>query len=226
MEYVRLGSTGIKVSPLCLGTMTFGDTTGEAEARLILNHCLELGINFVDCANVYSKGEAERILGKVMTGRRRQIVLTSKVGMPLEDDLNQGCASRLAIMTQVEKSLKRLRTEYLDIYFIHRFDPDTPMQESLEAMDVLVRQGKILHVGVSNWAAWQAAKALGISLAKALPRIVCLQPMYNLLKRQAEVEILPLALAENLGVVTYSPWPGDCSAANTLMRPIKGGASA
>ena len=223
MEYVQLGSTGIKVSPLCLGTMTFGGQTDESEARLIVDYCRDLGINFIDCANVYNMGAAEEILGKLIADFRHDLVLTSKVGMRHDDGINQSRPSRLAIMTQAERSLKRLGTDYLDLYFIHRFDPDVPMEETLEALQNLVLQGKILHIGVSNWAAWQAAKALGIAWAKGLPRIACLQPMYNLVKRQAEAEILTLARAENLGVVTYSPLGGGLLTGKYLDDSYSGG---
>jgi aryl-alcohol dehydrogenase-like predicted oxidoreductase len=208
MEYVQLGNSGIKISPLCLGTMTFGKETDKAEAKVILDHCRDIGLNFIDCANVYQMGVTESMLGELIQDYRHEVILTSKVAMPNEDGLNQSCASRLAIKTQAELSLKRLRTEYLDLYYIHRFDPDTAIDESLAAMELLIKQGKVLHIGVSNWAAWQIAKGLGIAALRQLPKILCVQPMYNLVKRQAEVEILPLAQAEGLAVVPYNPLGG------------------
>ncbi|UUZ83595.1 aldo/keto reductase [Paenibacillus sp. P26] len=168
----------------------------------------ELGVNFFDTANVYNEGRSEEILGRLMAGRRDELVLTSKVCLPAGTGVNDKGLSRRHIMLEVEKSLKRLNTDRLDLYFVHHFDARTPMEETLRALDDLQRQGKILYPAVSNWAAWQIAKALGISAKESLARFECIQPMYNLVKRQAEVEILPLAESEQLGVISYSPLGG------------------
>jgi aryl-alcohol dehydrogenase-like predicted oxidoreductase len=205
MEYRTLGRTGIQVSPLCLGTMTFGREADEQTSAAIFQRCREAGVNFVDTANVYSGGRSEEIVGRLIADCRDEIVLTSKVGVQTGDDVNSGGLSRRHITRAVEDSLRRLNTDRLDVYFVHRFDERTPMEETLRALDQLVRDGKILHPGVSNWAAWQIARALGISAREALARFECIQPMYNLVKRQAEVEILPLAQAEAVGVICYSP---------------------
>jgi aryl-alcohol dehydrogenase-like predicted oxidoreductase len=205
MKYNLLGRTGVLVSELCFGTMSFGSEADDAEAARMFAACREAGINFFDCSNNYSGGQAEAILGKLIGGCRDDIVLTTKVSQRVGPDVNALGSTRRHIMQAVEQSLARLKTDRIDIYFIHHFDPYTPMDETLRALDDLVRHGKVLYLGVSNWAAWQIAKALGISESKGLARFECLEPMYNLVKRQAEVEILPLAAAEQLGVITYSP---------------------
>jgi aryl-alcohol dehydrogenase-like predicted oxidoreductase len=208
MQYRLLGRTGVWVSPLCLGTMSFGDTSDEAESARVFNRCREVGINFFDCANGYANGRSEEILGKLIADCRDDVVITSKVGFAQGQEVNRQGASRRHIQNQVEISLKRLRTDRIDVYFIHRFDPNTPIEATVRALDDLVHQGKILYPAVSNWAAWQIAQALGISTHEGLARVEVLQPMYNLVKRQAEVEILPLSQAAGLGVIPYSPLGG------------------
>ncbi len=208
MEYRPLGKTGVKVSKLCFGTMSFGGDADEATSETMFKACLDAGINFFDCANVYAKGRSEEILGRLMAGRRDDLVITSKVAGAVGGDVNQRGLSRRHIMQQVEASLQRLHTDRIDLYFVHQFDSAAAMHETLRALDDLVRHGKVLYLGVSNWAAWQIAKALGISERDGLARFECIQPMYNLAKRQAEVEILPLAASEQLGVISYSPLGG------------------
>jgi aryl-alcohol dehydrogenase-like predicted oxidoreductase len=208
MNYRLLGRTGVRVSSLCMGTMSFGDTADEAESARLFNRCREVGINFFDCANGYAGGRSETILGKLMADCRDDLVITSKAGFPQGEGVNNQGASRRHLHMQVEVSLKRLNTDRLDVYFVHRFDPNTPIEETVRALDDLVRQGKILYPGLSNWAAWQIATALGVSTCEGLARAQVLQPMYNLVKRQAEVEILPLAQAEQIGVIPYSPLGG------------------
>ncbi len=204
MKYKLLGKTGVLVSELCYGTMTFGSESDESESALLFNRCREAGINFFDCANNYSGGKAEEILGHLISYCRDEVIITSKVSQRVGQDINALGSSRRHIMQSVEQSLTRLKTDRIDLYFIHHFDPCTDMGETLRALDDLVRQGKVLYLGVSNWAAWQIAKALGISEKKELARFECIEPMYNLVKRQAEVEILPLAKSEQLGVITYN----------------------
>ncbi len=208
MEYRILGKTGVKVSQLCFGTMSFGDIADEAESARMFNRCRDLGINFFDCANTYAGGRSEEILGKLMAGSRDDLVITTKVVSPVNDGINSRGASRRHIQMQVENSLKRLNTDRIDVYFLHHFDPAAPIEATLNALDDLVKAGKILYPAVSNWAAWQITKALGISARDGLARIECIQPMYNLVKRQAEVEILPMAQAESVGVIPYSPLGG------------------
>ena len=208
MDFRLLGRTGVKVSPLCFGTMSFGDIADRAESARMFKRCREAGINFFDCANTYAGGRSEEILGELIADCRDEIVLTTKVVSRTGDDINQGGASRRHIQIAVEESLRRLKTDRIDVYFLHHFDADTPIEEMLGALDDLVRQGKILYPAVSNWSAWQVMKAQGISAGRGLARIECLQPMYNLVKRQAEVEILPMAAEEQIGVIPYSPLGG------------------
>ena len=203
MQYTMLGRTGVRVSRLCFGSMSFGGDADEQTSAALFGRCLDAGINFFDCADVYAKGQSEQILGRLMQGRRDELVITSKVGMGA-----QGGLSRRHILHAAEQSLRRLGTDRIDVYFCHRFDEHTPVEQTLEAMDQLVRSGKVLYVGVSNWSAWQVAMALGESALRQVARIAVLQPMYNLLKRTAEIEILPLADDQRLGVITYSPLAG------------------
>ena len=208
MEYKLLGNTGVKVSALCFGTMSFGGDADEATSAAMFHRCREIGINFFDCANGYQAGRAEEILGRLIADCRDEVIVTSKVYFPTSKDVNASGASRRHIRLAVEASLKRLKTDRLDIYFIHRFDERTPLPETLRALDDLVRQGKILYPAASYFSAWQVAKALGLSAKEGWARFECIQPMYNLVKRQAEVEILPMAQSEGLGVIPYSPLGG------------------
>ena len=208
MEYVDLGKTGIKVSQLCFGTMSFGAEADEKMSGTMFKRCREAGINFFDCADAYSKGTAEEILGRLLDGCRDEIVLTTKVFESLSSDVNDGGLSRRHIVAAVEASLKRLGTDRIDIYFAHKFDPRTDMEQILYAFEDLVRAGKIIYTAVSNWAAYQIATALGISRKERITEFQCIQPMYNLAKRQAEVELLPLAKQEHLAVIPYSPLGG------------------
>jgi len=208
MNYVPLGRTGVQVSQLCFGTMSFGAEADEKMSAKMFHRCREAGINFFDCADVYSKGKAETILGGLIADCRDKIVLTSKVYGVMGDDINARGLSRRHIMQAVEASLQRLGTDHLDLYFAHRFDSLTELEHTLRAFDDLIRDGKILYPAASNWAAWQISTALGVSRAEGLARFECIQPMYNLVKRQAETEILPLAEAERLAVISYSPLGG------------------
>lgn len=208
MDYKLLGNTGVKVSPLCFGTMTFGWGADQKTSSAIFHRCLEAGINFFDCANVYAGGRSEEILGALIADCRDEIVLTTKFFGGVGEDINARGASRYHMRQAVEASLRRLNTDRIDVYFIHHFPTDIPLEKVLRSLDDLVRQGKILYPAASNFAAWQVAKALGISAARGWSRFEVLQPMYNLVKRQAEVEILPMAQSENLGVIPYSPLGG------------------
>lgn len=207
-DYRFLGATGVKVSPLCFGTMSFGGIADEATSAAMFHRCREVGINFFDCANVYEDGRSEEILGNLIADCRDEVVITSKVYFPMGEDPNARGASRYHITRAVEGSLRRLGTDYIDLYFVHRFDEQTDLGETLRALDDLVRQGKVLYLGASNFAAWQVMKALGISRRAGLTPFHVIQPMYNLAKRQAEVELLPMARSEGLGVMPYSPLGG------------------
>jgi aryl-alcohol dehydrogenase-like predicted oxidoreductase len=188
--------------------MSFGDAADEATSAAMYRRCREAGIDFFDCANVYASGRSEEILGRLIADERDQLVVTSKVGFPTGEGINDRGLSRRHLLASVEASLRRLGTDRLDVLFLHRFDPDTPIDVTLRALDRVVRQGKALYIGASNWAAWQIATGLGISAIHDFPAFSCIQPMYNLTKRQVEVEILPLARARGLGVITYSPLGG------------------
>ncbi len=224
IEYRLLGQTGVKVSSLCMGTMTFGKEADEETSAAIFQRCREASINFFDCADGYADGRSEQILGKLIASCRDDVVITSKVNSVVGPGVNDRGLSRRHIMLGVEQSLKRLGTDRIDIYYAHAFDPSLPMDDLLRTMDDLVSQGKILYPAVSNWSAWQIAKALGIASHAGLAHFVCIQPMYNLVKRQAEVEILPLAASEKLAVVSYGPLGGGLLSGKygTTARPEHG----
>lgn len=208
MQYKLLSKTGIKVSSLCFGTMSFGGDADPHTSAQLYQLCRDAGINFFDCANVYAGGKSEEILGQLIHGHRDEVIITSKVYFPTGEDVNARGASRRHIMRSVEASLKRLNTDWIDVYFIHHYDDLTDLEQTLRTLDDLVQQGKILYPAVSNFAAWQIMKALGISRQHGWAAIEVIQPMYNLAKRQAEVEILPMAQAEQLAVIPYSPLGG------------------
>ncbi len=208
MDLVPLGRTGLLVPPLCFGTMSFGTTADDAESARLYAACRDAGIFFFDTADVYAGGRSEEILGRLMANERDQLILASKGFGRMGDGPNDRGATRRHLTRAVEDSLERLDTDRLELYYVHQFDPGTPIEETLDALNDLVRQGSVLHVAVSNWAAWQIAKALGIAALHGLAPIRAIQPMYNLVKRQAEVEILPLAQEEGLAVMPYSPVGG------------------
>jgi aryl-alcohol dehydrogenase-like predicted oxidoreductase len=224
MQYRFLGQTGIKVSELTMGTWTFGGEADAETSRAMFERCRDVGINVFDCADSYHEGRSEEILGRLIADCRDEVIITSKAYFPTGDHPNAGGASRRHLLRSVEASLRRLNTDWIDIFFIHRFDARTALEETLRALDDLVGQGKILYPGASNFAAWQVEKALGISALHGLARFACIQPMYNLVKRQAEVEILPMAEAENVGVMTYSPLGGGLLTGKygTNRRPASG----
>jgi len=224
MQYKLLGKTGVQVSQLCYGTMSFGGDADEATSAAMFNRCRDAGINFFDCANVYSGGVSEEILGRLMADCRDDLVITSKVFGNMGGGINGGGLNRRHMVQAVEDSLKRLNTDRIDLYFVHQFDPLTPIEEVVYGLDMLVQQGKILYPAVSNWTAWQMVKALGIAEYRNLARFECIQPMYNLSKRQVEVEILPMAQAEQVSVIPYGPLGGGLLAGKytTAQRPEVG----
>jgi aryl-alcohol dehydrogenase-like predicted oxidoreductase len=203
-----LGDTGVRVSALAFGTMPFGADADEAASAALFGRAREAGINLFDCADVYARGRSEEILGRLAAPERDDLILTSKAYFPTGEDPNARGASRRHLLRAVERSLSRLGTDRIDVYFVHRFDDATPLEDTLRALEDLVRQGKVVYLGASNFAAWQVAKALGISARSGWSGFRVLQPMYNLVKRQAEVEILPLAASERLGVTPYNPLGG------------------
>lgn len=206
MDYRLLGRTGVRVSPLCLGTMNFGGPTPEDESIRIIHKALDAGINFIDTANVYNEGESERVAGKALAdGRRGKVILATKVHFPQSDDPNDRGNSRRHIFQAVEDSLRRLQTDWIDLYQIHRPDFDVPQDETLRALDDLVRQGKVRYIGCSTFPAWMVMEALAISERYGLARFVTEQPPYNLLDRRIENELVSLALRYNLGLLPWSP---------------------
>ena len=208
MDHRPLGRTGVHVSRLCLGTMSFGSEADEAESTKMFSAALDLGINFIDTADQYSGGKSEEILGRLLKGKRDDLVLASKVFNPTGKDKNARGGSRRHIVRATEACLARLQTDRLDVLYLHKLDPDTPIEESMRALEDLARAGKILYSGVSNYSAWQAQLALGVQDRNGWDRLQVTQPMYNLVKRQAEVEILPQAMAAGMSVVPYSPAGG------------------
>src|SRR5215475_9706650 len=205
MKTKLLGRTGISVSELCFGTMSFGGDADEATSTAMYKAVRDAGINFFDSANEYSKGKSEEILGRLMKGERDDLVITTKVFNPIRPDVNAKGGSRRHIVHAVELCLKRLQTDRIDVLFMHRYDPLTPIEETMRALEDLVRAGKVIYPAVSNWSAWQTQRAVDLQERNAWSRLQVIQPMYSLVKRQAEVEILPMAAANGIGVIPYSP---------------------
>jgi len=205
MKTKLLGRTGISVSELCFGTMSFGGDADEAMSAAMYKSCRDAGINFFDCADAYGKGRSEEILGRLAKGHRDGLVLTTKCFGPTGEDINARGNSRRHVVRAVEASLRRLQTDRIDVLFLHQFDRLTPIEESLRGLEQLVRDGKVIYPAVSNWTAWQTQRAVDLQERHDWARLQVIQPMYNLVKRQAEVEILPMAEANGLGVMPYSP---------------------
>jgi aryl-alcohol dehydrogenase-like predicted oxidoreductase len=203
-----LGTTGVKVSRVALGTMAFGGDADDATAAAIWRAARDAGVNLFDTADVYNDGRSEQVLGRLMREERDQIVVASKAYFPTGRGANDVGASRYHLVRAVEASLRRLATERIDLYYLHRFDDVTALDDTLRGLEDLVRAGKILYPACSNFAAWQVAHALGIQRLHGWAPLVAIQPMYNLVKRQAEVEILPMAQSLGLAVIPYSPTGG------------------
>lgn len=211
-----LGNTGVRVSELCFGAMTFGGRgywknigqVEQKEADALVGMALDGGINFLDTANVYSEGRAEEILGKALGSRRKEIILATKVRGRMGPSPNDVGLSRKHILESCDASLRRLGTDWIDLYQVHSFDPRSPLEETLRALDDLVRVGKVRYVGASNYAGWQLMKALAVSDAQHLERFVTLQALYSLISRDLELELVPLCLDQKLGILTWSPLGG------------------
>jgi aryl-alcohol dehydrogenase-like predicted oxidoreductase len=215
MRYIKLGSTGLEVSPIAIGAMTYGEpdrghpvwSLGEDEARPLIAHALEAGINFFDTANMYSLGSSEEILGRALNdfANRDEVVIATKLRHPMRPGPNGRGLSRKAVMTEVEHSLRRLGTDYIDLYQIHRNDHETPLEETLEALNDLVKAGKVRYLGASSMHAWEFSKALHLQRQHGWARFVSMQDHYNLLAREEEREMIPLCLDEGVGTIIWSP---------------------
>ena len=203
MQYTNLGRTGLKVSRICLGTNMMGSYVDQEACTRVLDACLEHGINFIDTADVYNEGRSEELLGKAMKERRREFILGTKVSVPMGPGVNDRGASRKHVLDGVEASLRRLNTDYIDLYQIHFWDAETPLDETLRTLDDLVHQGKVRYIGCSNFAAWQLCKALWVSDKLGLERFESVQPLYNFGSRGIEGELLPLCADQQIGVTPY-----------------------
>jgi len=230
MDYVNLGSTGLKVSRICLGTMTYGSSKwrewvlDEKESRPFIQRAIEAGINFFDTADVYSLGVSEEVLGRALKDfgpSRDRIVIATKVHGSMGDDPNLRGLSRKHIHHAIDDSLRRLGTDYVDLYQIHRFDPHTPMEETLEALNDIVRAGKALYIGASSMFAWQFAQMLAISDANGWARFVTMQNHYNLIYREEEREMNPLCRSEGVGLIPWSPLARGVLAGNRKAKTIR-----
>jgi aryl-alcohol dehydrogenase-like predicted oxidoreductase len=205
MEFRRLGESGLEVSVICLGTMMFGDRTDAPTAQRIIASAFDAGVNFIDTADAYAKGTSETIVGAGVAANRRRWVLATKVGNVMTAKPHDGGLSRRWIVQACEDSLKRLATDYIDIYYLHRDDTETPLAETIEALGDLIRAGKIRYFGVSNYRGWRIAEVVGLCAELNVPHPVVCQPYYNLFNRMPEVEVLPACDYYGLGVVPYSP---------------------
>jgi aryl-alcohol dehydrogenase-like predicted oxidoreductase len=216
MRYRQLGGSGLRVSVLTMGTMTFGGmgrfakvgSTGVEEARRQVDRCLDAGVNLIDTADVYSGGLSEEICGEVLEGRRDQVLVATKARMPMGDGPNDAGLSRHHLVRECEASLRRLRTDHVDLYQVHEWDGQTPLEETLQALDDLVRSGKVRYAGCSNYAGWQLMKALGVAERRGLTRFASQQIHYTLQAREAEYELVPISIDQALGLLVWGPLAG------------------
>ena len=208
MNYRKLGCSGLKVSELGLGTNSFGKRADREESIRIVREAIDLGINFIDTANIYAGTASETIIGEALEGRRNEVVLATKAGLVFGPGPNDRGSSRFHLQRQLDESLRRLRTDYVDLYQIHTFDPDTPLEETLRALDDMVRAGKVRYIGASNYAAWELMKAIGISERLGLNRFVSTQVSYSLADRTPERELVPMSLDQGVGIIPYFPLAG------------------
>jgi len=208
MNYKNLGKSGLKVSQICLGTNNFGGQISEKASIEIINKALDCGINLVDTAKTYTGGKSEEIIGEAVKSRRDEVIIATKVGFSIGQGPNQSGLSRKHILSQIEHSLKSLQTEFVDIYYLHRFDPETPLEETLRTLNDLVHEGEVRYTACSNFTAWQIAKAHEICETHDLEKPIAVQPPYNLLQRDIEKDLLHYCQQEGLGVLTYTPLMG------------------
>ena len=205
MDYRFLGNSGLRVSEVCLGTMTFGVSVDDAMAKAIVNAAFDCGVNFIDTANTYAGGASEDLLGKALVGRRESVVVATKFTNPAGKGPNDSGMSRKHILQAVEDSLKRLQTDYIDIYYLHHVESRAPLGEALRTMDDLVTQGKVRYLAVSNYEAWRLSETIWICDTKDYAPIICYQPLYSLVTRDIEEELVPLCLHKNVGIVPWGP---------------------
>jgi aryl-alcohol dehydrogenase-like predicted oxidoreductase len=217
-----LGRSGVQVSPLCLGTMAFGGDADAAESARMFRAARDAGINFFDTADQYNAGRSEEVLGELIRGSRDELVIATKCFNPTGTDVNARGANRRHVRRAVEASLKRLGTDRVDILFLHHYDALTPLEEHMRALEDMVRSGKVLYPALSNYSAWQTQAALGHQERSGWARLQAIQPMYSLVKRQAEVELLPMAQANGVGVVAYSPSGGGLLSGRYLEAGAQG----
>lgn len=211
MKYRRLGRSGLKVSVIGLGANNFGSEAkwpfhlGQKETSSIVDCALDVGINMIDTANAYGAGKSEEFIGKALKGKRDQAVIATKVHLPMGDGPNDKGSSRRHIMDQVDKSLRRLQTDYIDLYQLHDWDAETPLEESVRALDDLVRHGKVLYIGCSNYSAWQVSEAIWVARTKQMDEMVSVQPPYSMLDRKIEAELIPFCESAGVGILPYFP---------------------
>ncbi|MFC5447082.1 aldo/keto reductase [Paenibacillus aestuarii] len=208
MRYRNLGTSGLEVSVLGLGTNAFGGRADKPTSIRVLHHAVDRGITFIDTANIYTGTKSEEIIGEAFEGRRHEVILATKVGIQLGEGPNTRGSSRQHILKEIEDSLRRLRTDYIDLYQIHVFDPKTPLEETLRTLDDLVTSGKVRYVGASNYAAWQMMKSLAISERERLIKYVSVQPGYSLADRGVERELIPFCVDQGIGIIPYFPLAG------------------
>lgn len=208
MQYRHLGNSGLQVSQLGLGTNAFGKRADQEASTHILHFALDHGVNFIDTANIYANTESERIIGEALKGRRHEAVLATKAGLSTGAGANERGSSRYHLMQELDNSLRRLKTDYVDLYQIHTFDPNTPLEETLRTLDDMVTSGKVRYIGASNYAAWEIMKALGISDLKDYVRYTSIQTSYSLADRTPELELVPLCLDQGVGIIPYFPLAG------------------
>ena len=205
MEYRQLGKSGLRVSVIGLGTNNFGRRVDAKGTEMVINHALDMGVNFIDTANSYSQGTSEEYIGKALSGKRHQAVIATKVSSPMGEGPNQAGNSRQHIMTEVENNLRRLNTDHIDLYQIHWWDPNTPIEETLRALDDLIHHGKVRYIGCSNFKAWQVCEAAWTSKTLGIASFVSTQPSYNMLDREIEAELAPFCNAHGVGILPYYP---------------------
>jgi aryl-alcohol dehydrogenase-like predicted oxidoreductase len=205
MEYRTLGNTGLKVSEMGLGGNNFGFWADEQTSAAVINSAIDAGINFIDTADAYARGQSEEYIGRILKGKRHHLIIATKFGFPLNEGPNEGGASRHYILRAVDDSLKRLQSDYIDLYYIHKPDASTPIEETLFALDSLLKSGKVRYIGCSNFAAWQVDEAMWTSRTNHLSSFVVVQQGYNLLARQIEKELVPCCKARGIGIIPFSP---------------------